>query len=254
MTEMKGESMVRRLTLFLVAACISFGAHASAVPEIYLGVWTLDKDASMRAIDAAGTSLTPEQKDRLVRGLTVDLKDLVMEITDSAMIYTIPGQSMRSSLTLEEEKDDRAVFSSTEAGTVTMHIDPEGHLNFKSSKDDDFDLFYFHRQSATAAKTETPSQNESVTFLDSLKTCSPGAFHLSYPGFGTYDNTIIGKTGDRCQVRIEHPQITLMCNYTEATIALLTSNAKYEEARNGVLSGSTDSEESRRAAEECAPE
>ena len=223
MTEMKGESMVRRLTLILVAACISFGAHASAVPEIYLGVWTLDKDASMRAIDAAGTSLTPEQKDRLVRGLTVDLKDLVMEITDSAMIYTIPGQSMRSSLTLEEEKDDRAVFSSTEAGTVTMHIDPEGH-------------------------------NESVTFLDSLKTCSPGAFHLSYPGFGTYDNTIIGKTGDRCQVRIEHPQITLMCNYTEATIALLTSNAKYEEARNGVLSGSTDSEESRRAAEECAPE
>jgi len=42
-----------------------------------------------------------------------------------------------------------------------------------------------------------------------------------------------------------------MCDFSAETIELLTSDAKYEEARSGILSGSTDSEESRRMAEEC---
>ena len=70
-------------------------------------------------------------------------------------------------------------------------------------------------------------------------------------GFGTYDNTIVGPSGARCQVEIEHPQIRMSCNYSEAMIALLTSEQKYEDARNGVLRGSTDSEESKLMSEEC---
>lgn len=246
--------MDKRLSLFLVAALASIGAFATTVPETYRGTWTLDTEASMQSIDATETSLTPSQKDRLIRGLTVDLKDLVVEITDGTMIFMIPGQSMRHSLVLEEEKDQQAIFSSREGGTVTLFMNPKGLLRFTSSKDDDFDLFYFHRNSGATSEAETASGNPTVAYLDSLKSCSPGAFHLSYPGFGNYDNTIVGKDGDRCQVRIEHPQITLMCNYSEATVALLTSEAKYEEARNGVLSGSTDSPESQRAAEECSPD
>ena len=236
--------MDKRLSLFLVAALASFGAFATTVPETYRGTWTLDTEASMRSIDAAETSLTPSQKDRLIRGLTVDLKDLVVEITDSAMLFMISGQSMRHSLVLEEEKDQQAVFPSHEGGIVTLFMEPPGLLRFTSSKDDDFDLFYFHRKSGATSEAETALGNPTVAYLDSLKSCSPGTSHLSYPGFGTYDNTIVGKDGDRCQVRIEHPQITLICNYSDATIALLTSDAKDEEARNGVLSGSTDSPES----------
>ena len=41
------------------------------------------------------------------------------------------------------------------------------------------------------------------------------------------------------------------CAYSDETIALLTSAKKYQDARNGVFQGSTDSEESRRTNEEC---
>ena len=245
--------MFRQFTVFTLAVFSSLATFAT-VPAAYQGVWSLDSDATMRAIEAAAALLTPAQKDRLVRGVTVDLKDFVVEVTDDTMTYKIPGQTMVIPLVLEEDTGNRATFSSKEAGTVTMQIGPEGLLNHQASRDDDFDLFYFRRQDSTAGGADAASPNPSVAYLDSLMTCSPGAFHLSYPGLGTYDNTIIGRNGDRCQVRVEHPQITLLCNYSEETIALLTSEAKYEEARNGVLSGSTDSPESQRAAEECAPD
>lgn len=244
--------MLKQLAVFTVAATTSLASFAT-VPAAFQGVWSLDSDATMRAIEAAAALLTPAQKDRLVRGVTVDLKDFVVEITDDTMTYKIPGQTMVIPLVLEENAGDRATFSSTEAGMVTMQIGPQGLLNHQASRDDDFDLFYFRREGATASTSETSSPNPSVAYLDSLKGCTPGDFQLAYPGLGTFDNTIVGRNGDRCQVRIAHPQITLLCNYSDATIALLTSEAKYEEARNGVLSGSTDSPESQRAAEECAP-
>lgn len=244
---------MRRLAVFLSVALFTLPALAS-VPEPYRGAWTLDRDASMRAIDAAEGSLTPQQKERLIRGLTVDLKDLVLELTDSTMIYTIPGQSMSLSLTLESAGDDQATFSSKEAGTVSLHLDSDGLLNLQMSQDDDFDLFYFRRRDPSATAAEAPPANPSVAYLDSLKACIPGAHHLAYPGLGTYTNTITGRVGDRCQVRIKHPQFTLSCNYSDAMIALLTSDAKYQEARDGILSGSTDSEESKLASEECTPD
>ena len=245
--------MLKQLVVFTVTASACLAAYAT-VPAAYQGVWTLDSDASMQAIEAARASLTPAQKDRLVRGVTVDMKDLALEIGDHSLTYKIPGQTMEVPLVLDEDKGDRAIFSSPKAGTVTMQIGPDGLLNHHSSKDDDFDLIYFRREGSAASQADTSSPNPSVAYLDGLKTCTPGAFHLTYPGLGTFDNTIVGRNGDRCQVRVEHPQITLLCNYSDATIALLTSEAKYEEARNGVLSGSTDSPESQRAAEECTPD
>ena len=44
----------------------------------------------------------------------------------------------------------------------------------------------------------------------------------------------------------------MSCNYSDAMIALLTSEQKYEDARNGVLQGSTDSQESKLMSEECS--
>ena len=52
-------------------------------------------------------------------------------------------------------------------------------------------------------------------------------------------------------MRIVHSRFNMDCSFTDETIALLTSAKKYEDARKGVLEGSTDSEESARMNKEC---
>ena len=138
--------------------------------------------------------------------------------------------------------------------SIAMHLNDEGDLNLKIRPDNDFDLLIWKRGEVEGGGSSDGEPGDVLGYLDSLKTCEPGEFRFSYPGFGTYDNTIVGRSGDRCQVRIEHPQIRMTCNYTQAMIALLTSEEKYEDARNGVLRGSTDSEESKLMSEECSVE
>jgi hypothetical protein len=245
--------MFRRLAIFLIAATSSYALHAAA-PENFLGAWSIDHETTMRAVDASDPPLSPELRDRMVKGLQGPLNGLLLEIDEKSMSLKTAEGTMAFSLVLEEEEDNRAVFSSTEAGTVTLTLDSEERLNFRTSQDDDFDLVYFQRQGSGAGTSTASPQSDSVAFLDSLRSCEPGIFHISYPGFGTSKNSIVGKNGDRCQVSVEHSQINLICNYSDATIALLTTEAKYEDARKGVLSGSTSSEESQRVAEECSPE
>lgn len=245
--------MFRQFAIFLIAATSSY-ALLAAVPENFLGVWAIDHESTIRAVDASDPPLSPELRDRMMKGLQGPLNGLLLEIDKNSMSFKTAEGTMTFSLVLEEEEENRAVFSSSEAGTVTLTLDSEERLNFRTSRDDDFDFVYFQQQGSGAGTSTASAQSDSVSFLDSLKNCVPGIFHISYPGFGTSKNTIIGKNGDRCQVRVEHSQISLNCNYTDATIALLTTEAKYEDARKGVLSGSTSSEESQRVAEECSPE
>ena len=245
--------MFRQLAIFLIAATSSYALHAK-VPETFLGVWSIDHESTIRAVDASDPPLSPELRDRIVKGLQGPLNGLLLEIEEKSMFFKAIEGTMTFSLVLEEEEENRAVFSSTEAGTVTLTLDSEEKLNFRTSQDDDYDLVYFQRNGSGAGTSTASAQSDSVAFLDSLMSCEPGIFHISYPGFGTSKNSIVGKNGDRCQVRVEHSQISLTCNYSEATIALLTTEAKYEDARNGVLSGSTSSEESQRVAEECSSE
>ena len=247
------ETMFRQLAIFLIAATSSYALHAT-VPETFLGVWSIDHETTMRAVDGSDPPLSPELRARMVMGLQGPLKGLLLEFDENTMIYRTGDGTMSFPLVLEEEDGNRAVFSSAKAGKVTLTLDSKERLNFRTSQEDDFDLVYFQRQVSGAGTSTASAQSDSVAFLDSLKSCGPGIFHISYPGFGTSKNTIIGKNGDRCQVRIEHSNISLTCNYSDTTIALLTSEAKYEDARNGVLSGSTASEESQRVTEECSPE
>ena len=135
--------------------------------------------------------------------------------------------------------------------SIAMHLGDNGELNLKIRPDNDFDLVIWKRGEVGGADSSGAS-GDAIGYLDSLKTCEPGEFEFSYPGFGTYHNTIVGRSSDGCQVHIEHPQIRMTCNYSEAMVALLTSKEKYEDARNGVLQGSTDSEESRLMSEECS--
>ena len=93
--------------------------------------------------------------------------------------------------------------------------------------------------------------NDAVAYLDALKSCTPGQFQFSAPGLGQSRNTVLGRVGDRCQVKIVHSRISVDCAFSDETIALLTSPQKYDDARTGTLAGSTDSEESDRVSREC---
>jgi hypothetical protein len=147
--------MSKPMLVLLLASLLSAPANAE-VPEGFRGTWSLDEEASMKAIEAATSELTSEQKDRLIRGLTVDLKGLILEITDTAMTFSGSVYSQEFSLVLEEQTADAAVFAAGSAGTITFSIGEDGRLNTRSSKDDDFDPYYFQRQDAAAAVERSP--------------------------------------------------------------------------------------------------
>ncbi|HEV7613942.1 MAG TPA: hypothetical protein VGO37_18830 [Steroidobacteraceae bacterium] len=93
-----------------------------------------------------------------------------------------------------------------------------------------------------------------VKYLDHLKTCTP--FTLQYPhpivpGF-TAQNIIKEKVAGNCLVTFVMPgDKKLNCRFTSETIKLLTTEAKYAEARQNRYVGSTSDAVSQRMAEEC---
>ena len=109
------------------------------------------------------------------------------------------------------------------------------------------------QRSGEVAKAVKAS-GDSVHYLDSLKACEPGEFVFANTGMGKFRSSIVGRNGNHCQVITEHSGHRVVCDYSDATIALLTTEQKYDDARNGILQGSTGSELSKRASEECALE
>jgi hypothetical protein len=93
-----------------------------------------------------------------------------------------------------------------------------------------------------------------LRYLDSLKTCTPYSFSYPHPfvrGF-TGQNIIKGKMADNCLVTFIMPgDKKLECAFTPDTIKLLTSEAKYQEAREHKMSGSTSDSISKKMTEEC---
>jgi len=244
--------MSRALAAVLLLASSSYAAH-SQVPARFRGTWAMDSEATIKAVDALSPPLSPERRAQMDRELPQIAASAAIRVTSTTMTMLQDGADVGSfSLTLQEKLDERTVFDAGKLGTATLQLNGDGLLNISVSSDDDMDVMWWKWTGTEGTEAELP--NSGVAFLDGLKSCSPGVFQISYPGFGSSKNTIMGREGDRCDVRIEHRQVTLICSYSEATISLLTTEAKYEDARNGALSGSTDSEESRRAAEECVPE
>jgi hypothetical protein len=93
-----------------------------------------------------------------------------------------------------------------------------------------------------------------IKYYDNLKTCTPYTFsypHPLVPGF-TGQNVIKGKKGDKCQVTMLMPgNLKMQCEFSAATIKLMTSEAKYKEAREHQMSGSTSDPASEKMNEEC---
>lgn len=249
-----------RIPVLLVVAGLCIPAFAE-VPERFLGTWVVDKEATARII-ADDPNMSPENKPGWTkRWLEVEAEARITERAIS--FHGFDNRPMTASVVLEEDSKDRTLLSAVMTDpyrktemelSIAMHLSDNGNLNLKIRPDDDFDLVIWKRGEVGGADSSNGASGDAIGYLDSLKACEPGEFEFSYPGFGTYHNTIVGSSGDGCQVRIAHPQITMTCDYSEAMIALLTSEEKYEDARNGVLRGSTDSAESKLMSEECAVE
>ena len=93
-----------------------------------------------------------------------------------------------------------------------------------------------------------------VKYLDSLKTCAP--FTLKYPhpfvpSF-TAQNIIRGEVAGNCLVTFVMPgDKKLNCRFTPETVKLLTSEAKYAEARQNTYTGAASDAASQKMSEEC---
>ena len=247
-----------RLPVLLVVAGLCIPAFAE-VPERFLGTWVVDKEATARTIADDPNMSTENKPGWTRRWLEVEAE---ARITESAIsFHGFDDRPMTASVVLEEDSRDRTLLSAVMTDpyrktemefSIAMHLGADGDLNLKIRPDNDFDLVIWKRGEVSGNDSANQEPGNLIGYLDSLKTCEPGEFEFSYPGFGTYHNTIVGRSGDGCQIHIEHPRIRMTCNYSEAMISLLTSEEKYEDARKGVLQGSTDSEESRLMSEECS--
>jgi hypothetical protein len=93
-----------------------------------------------------------------------------------------------------------------------------------------------------------------LRYLDNLKTCTPYSFSYPHPfvrGF-TGQNIIKGKMAGNCLVTFVMPgDKKLECAFTPETIKLMTSEDKYQEAREHKMSGSMSDSISKKMTEEC---
>ena len=77
--------------------------------------------------------------------------------------------------------------------------------------------------------------DETIRYYNNLKTCSPYTF--SFESFvGNGQNEIVGRKNDRCHVIVTTGDYTFNCNFSNKTIASLTSAQKYQEARENIFS------------------
>ena len=166
---------------------------------------------------------------------------------------------------LKEEGPELTILSVVEPGgsrngprALHLRLVDDGSLRIRTRTakgwgDDDYitRFFVYSKETGEARATAGRGTNRAVAYLDALKACAPGEFHFSYAGLGEFRNTVVGKEGERCRVTIVHSNMSLACSFSDETIALLTSAQKYDNAKEGVLEGSTDSEESARMNKEC---
>jgi hypothetical protein len=256
------KDLMKSLTVVIAIAAIA-GSPATAygqVPMSFLGTWVVDAGETAARI-AADPSMAPENKPGWTERWLASGAEL--EITDDALsVRGLEEGPITLSVTLAEDMGDGTLLAAVLPGSsrqeemelsIELRMAAGGRLNLRIRGGNDFDLVVWERADAIAPERSALAPGDAIRYLDNLTACDPGDFRFSYPGFGTYHNSILGREGDRCRVRTEHSLIQLTCDFSTEAIALLTSEAKYEEARTGIVSGSTDSEESRRMAEECRP-
>jgi hypothetical protein len=256
------EKTMKRPWIFLLMATVATATLGQTVPEEFQGSWGVDGAATTARI-MADEELTAENKDLWVKRFTEGAEagiELIIardgleipgfaQFTFTEILETSPGHASVAALITDPRSGDSMKveldLSTQEDGALTMKMDSFGALD-----DDDFGRIRWARQGA-GAPTSASVSSDPVEYLDRLKDCTPGEFNFSNL-MGQIKSTIVGQEGDRCRVTTESGGYEVVCDYSDETIALLTSEQKYEDARNGVMQGSSDSEESRRMSQECS--
>ena len=234
------------------------GTALGQVPDSFLGAWVIDAEGTASRI-ASDPSMAPENKSGWTERWLGSGAGL--EITSNGIsLLGLEGGAINLSVNLAEDMGDGTLLSAVlpdPSGREAMMVSVElrlaagGELNLRIREENDFDLVVWERADAVVTESAVQASGGAVEYLNHLQACNPGEFRFSVSGFGTFRNTILGREGDRCRVRTEHARIHLTCDFSAETIGLLTSESKFQEARRGIVSGSSDTEESRRVAEEC---
>ena len=246
---------MRLLTIGLLATIAAPLPAQTTIPEKFRATWVLDEAASQTHISDSD-SYNALEKQKLLQGLEgMAGPGMKITVTGGSLAFQIgTGRPDDDPVDVIEQGSDFVVVANPgdHSQTATLRLVNDDELSLEGIGD--FEGLVFLRADSTATASAPPGRGvgaDVVDYYDALKECAPGEYPLVAPGFGSFTHTINGSSEGRCSVRTKYKQFSLTCAYSDETIALLTSAKKYQDARNGVFQGSTDSEESRRANEEC---
>ncbi|MDX1384631.1 MAG: hypothetical protein R3190_13345 [Thermoanaerobaculia bacterium] len=230
-------------------------AGGLSLPEGFAGTWTLDKEATTAAIEAADLRSSSLKRQALEQVRTMGT--MQMKVAPGLLTLLVDGREVDTDPFEIAEAGAEAVTIARRGGAgppATLRLEAPDRLVLEGA--DEPPMVFARGGDATPSPPPGAGGQgaDVVAYYDALKSCVAGEFPLQAPGFGSVTNTIEGRIEDRCRVRTRYDRFSLTCNYSDETVALLTSEQKYEEARNGIFRGSTDSEESRRVGEECKPD
>ena len=255
---------MKKRWIFLLLASIGGIALADGIPSEFQGTWSVDSAATAKRIEA-DSQMSDENKAYWVKRFTdgeeskikmiIDDKSVGMAVLGTFSVNKVleasPGHVSLTAVISDPRSGEEWKLNlglQMEDSNLNMTMDSGGQFD-----DDDFDRVMWVQRSGEVAKAVNVS-GDPVHYLDSLKACEPGEFVFTNTEMGKFQSSIVGRNGKHCQVITVHSGHRIICNYSDATIALLTTEQKYNDARNGILQGSTGSLESKRANEECALE
>lgn len=92
-----------------------------------------------------------------------------------------------------------------------------------------------------------------IAYMDHLRSCVPYTFSYQNPFMpnAVSQNVIRGRSGNHCLVTMQTGPYTWDCSFSPEAISVMTSDAKYSDARNNTLSGSSDDLPSYYLRKEC---
>ena len=247
---------MRTLTIALLATIAAPLLAQTTIDEKFQATWVLDEAASQAYISDSDSYNDLEKQTLLQRLPGMAGPGMKITVTGGSLAFqTGTRRPDDDPIDVIEQGSDFVVIANPgdHSQTATLRLINDDELSIEGLGD--FEGVVFLRADSTAAVAAPAGQGagaDVVAYYDALKECTPGEYPLEAPGFGSFTHTINGTSEGRCSVHTKYKQFSLTCAYSDETIALLTSAKKYEDARNGVFEGSTDSEESRRTNEECA--
>ena len=265
----------KRPVIAILAWMLSSPIYADdQIPQQFQGTWHLDVEATTLAIEADESlpaemaNVWAEQKnaiieyDRIISADTIttsmrikgrdEQRDGVPERGANQVEYDADKGGFMVFVMRQDPRHCPTGCTPEQERFFHLRIREDGSLQVRESRMSGWDRSDPLLRSMVFRKPDgAVTGNDAVAYLDALKSCTPGEHRFSYAGLGNFENTIQGQGDAGCRVNMVANGIRLQCEFSAETIELLTRPEKYEDARNGVLQGSTDSEESIRMNEEC---